>query len=441
MNNIKRIVFTIWMFIGGGITIGQTFNGTLPLPAFQWRCIAGNATLNNNPALQLTSGAMIFDSIPYAKDYTMIVVYKPVAGEETSLWQMTFGDNITRGLTTERILSDSISIRYAERTDVSPAINTLRQSSPDSTTPYARLTIEGNEALKIAEIVYFAERLDNATLRTIQSQLAVRYGITLGPVAYLDGVGHPIWDYVNSGLYHHRVTGVGNDTLTGLYQIHSRSEMNGAMLTIATDSLEYGSFLMVGDNDAPLAFEQDGNIEILRRNWKIQSTQIERKTFSLTFDTRKWAKPGDSLVLLVDNYIYLPDNVIGDSVVFSGVEFQTDSTLFSLGRGSDFWRLAQSKEKGNGVDAKTERDGKNVQSHFATRIYPNPTSGHYDLDVEGANQVQVTIYNVHGNVMATYTSEGGDVHHFEGNLPSGNVYYATISTENGSQTLKLVVIN
>lgn len=429
------------MLIGGGVAIGQPGSGILPTPMFHWRCNVGNATLNHNPAMHVSSSAIVFDSVPYAKDYTMIIVYKPVSGEENALWQMTFGDSITRSLTTERILSDSISIRYAEQTDGTPAINTLRQSSPDSTTPYFRLAVGGDGELNVAEIVYYAGRLGNAALRKVQSQLAVRYGITLGPVAHLDGAGHHIWDYADSGLYHHRVTGVGIDTITGLRQLRSRSEMGDAVLTIAIDSLENGAFLMAGDNDAPLAFEQDGDFEILERNWKIRSTNTEKETFSLTFDTKNIALAGDSLVLLVDDYIYLPDYIGGDSVLFSEVEFPSDSSLFTLGRGGNFWQLARSKgangAKGNGVES--EKSEMNVRSHFKTRIYPNPTSGHYALEVEGAEQVQVTFYNVQGTVMATSTSEGRGEHHFEGDLPSGNVYYATVNTENGSQTLRLMV--
>lgn len=459
MRIIKQFLITAGMLIVGSAAIGQTGSGILPTPVFHWRCSAGNATLNHNPAMHVASsagacgedpsmgsGAIVFDSVPYAKDYTMILVYRPVSSVETALWQMTFGDSVMRGLTTERILSDSISIRYTEQTDVTPAINTLRQSSPDSTMPYVRLAVGGDGDLNVAEVLYYAERLGNAALRRVQSLLAVRYGITLGPVSYLDGAGHHIWDYADSGLYHHRVTGVGIDTLTGLRQLRSRSEMGEAVLTIATDSMEHGAFLMVGDNDAPLAFEQDGSMEILGRNWRIQSTNMEGRRFSLAFDTRDLAMPGDSLALLVgccgvgstDSYIYLPDCVGGDSAVFSGVEFPTDSSLFTLGRGGVFWQLARlngaRRAKRSGAD-----DAAGAESRFATRIYPNPTSGHYALDVEGAGQVQVTIHNVQGAVVATYTSEGRGWHRFEGDLPSGNVYYATVSTENGSQTMKLVV--
>ena len=131
----------------------QTGSGMSPAPAFHWRCEAGNAVFNHNPARIFDDGAMVLDSVPYAKDYTMIIVYKPVSSGETMLWQMYFADSSMRGLTTERILSDSISIRYAENTSLIPVINTLRQSSPDSTSPYVRLAVGGDSAAKVAEVL------------------------------------------------------------------------------------------------------------------------------------------------------------------------------------------------------------------------------------------------------------------------------------------------
>ena len=159
-----------------------------PAPAFHWRCEAGNTVFNHNQAQIFDDGAIVFDSVPYSKDYTMIIVYKPVSSGETMLWQMLFADSSMRGLTTERILSDSISIRYTENTSFIPVINTLRQSSPDSTSPYVRLAVGGDSAAKVAEVLYYTSRLGNAALRKVQSCLAVRYGITLGPVTTLTGL-------------------------------------------------------------------------------------------------------------------------------------------------------------------------------------------------------------------------------------------------------------
>ena len=72
-------------------------------------------------------------------------------------------------------------------------------------------------------------------------------------------------------------------------------------------------------------------------------------------------------------------------------------------------------------------------------VYPNPTPGHFFIEVSGARRVTVTVYSLQGKVMATYNGSDRDSYLFEGSLPAGNSYYAAIVTETGSQTLKLVV--
>lgn len=420
---------------------------TTAAPLFHWRCPSGGATLNHNPAILTGNGAVVFDSVPYAKDYTMIVVYKPVAGVEMPLWTLSFGDAV-RGMTTERILIDSAYIRYEGRNDGRPVVSTLRQSSPDSTMPYARLVIGPADTasatggnMKVAEVLYYSGRMGNAALRKIQSRLAIRYGLTLEPVDYIDATGRHVWDCADSGRYHHRVTGVAKDTLSGLFQPRSRSEVDGAVLTISADSLHNGAYLIVGDDDMMQVFVREGSTEVLMRRWKAQATSTEGMRFTLKFDTREFAVSDDSLVLLVDSLIYLPYSVCGDSVVFEGVEFPSGSSFFTLGRGSEFWQLAQyggskgqSGQKSGNHDNVTDETG-----HFSAKIYPNPSLGHYTIEVDGSRQVQVTVYNVQGVIMASFSADGSERHVFEGNLPTGEVYYATIVTDNGSQTVKLAV--
>ncbi len=411
-------------------------------PLFHWLCTAGDSSLNFNPAAY-GGGNTVFDSLPYSKDYTMIVVYKPVADTEASVWRLDYGggygsgDHSTRGLTTERILSDSIAIRYAPQTDLTPVISTLRQSAPDSVSPYVRLVL--NDNVKVAEILYYGRRMGNAALRKVQSVLAVRYGVTLGPVDWhtADGV---IWRH--DSVYRHRVTGVGRDTLSGLCQTESRSEMGGAILTIGADTLPQGAFLLAGDDGDALDFASVDGVEMLERRWKVRAKGIIDETpFTLAFDTRSFEHPCDSLVLFVDSDIYLPSTMDSARAVFANVVLgdapadpsstNTGIHYLAIGRGEDLWRSAL-------------QNGKTAAKHLSTgdiaaSIYPNPSTGRYTLEVNGTDRVQVTIYNLQGAVMATFSSEVGNHHLFEGELPAGSVYYATITTGNTSQTLKLVV--
>jgi len=415
-----------------------------PQAAFQWQCTTGDSLLNFHPA---TTSPLAFDSLPYAGDYTMIVVYKPVADTEAAVWSLS-ADSTVRGLTTERILSDSTAIRYSDTTETFPVIHTLRQSFPEVSSSYVDLTV-GDGNIKVAEVLYFDKRLGNASLRRVQTALAVRYGITLGPVDYIGGDGSHVWSYrSDSSLYHHRITGIANDTAYNLHQLCSRSEMDGSVVTLSADSLPQGAYLLFGDNDAPLTFQQEDDIEVLARQWRVQASGAEEVGFSLAFDTRSLPIPTDSLVLVLDGDIVLPSVTTANEVRFSSLWLPSDTCTFTLARGSLLWQLAQSGAKGakghggNGDNTATKYDNTHTLTHSGIQtfsIFPNPTTGRFTLEVSGAQQVQVTIYNLQGKVEATYNDSGRDTYRFKGTLPSGNVYYATVTTENGSQTLKLVV--
>lgn len=445
MKNLYRFLLAAAMLTLCGSASCQSVTA-LPEPMFRWRCSSGDTVFNHNPAVH-AAGPLVFDSLPYVGEYTVVAVYKALADTEAVVWRMTYPDSSVRSLTTERILSDSVSVRYAGHTDGIPAVSTLRQTAPrcpvcdSGGVAYVSLAVGGGET-KVAEVSYYAGRLGNAVLRRIQTAAALRYGITLGPVDYLDGSGRKVWSHASNRACHHRITGIGAETLTGLYQTRSRSEVDGAVLTMSTDSLADGEYLVAGDDDGPLSFGTlydtlfGLSYSVLGRSWKAQFTSMEERPVRLVFDTRSLAAPADSLVLLLDGMPVLPTFAGGDSVVFGAVVFPTDSSRFTLGRGRALWQLAQVHAKrggSNGTDNREALDG------VTARIYPNPSLGSYTLEVEGASWVQVTIYNALGSAVDSFGSDSPGPHRFTGSLPTGSVYYATVTTDSGSQTIKLVV--
>lgn len=438
MQNTLKMLHVLGLLMLPSIAVCQgngasTVAAGAAVPTWQWRCSGGDALLNFNPATIVDSShTLVFDSLPYAKNYTMVVVYKPVVEAETAVWRLDFDSGLVRGLTTEHIISDNVTIRYSDATTENPVINTLRQTAPDSIAPYVRLTLGGDSlsgAVKVAEVLYFDHRLNNSMLRRVQSALAVRYGITLGPVNYVNGTGRVIWKYADSGLYHHHITGTGRDTTYNVHQLQSRSEVPGAILTVRTDNLSEGDFFVCGDNDAPLTFVYDGDIEILNRRWRINCTDVENNEFHLTFDTRSFASTNDSLVLLVDGFAYLPDSISLDAVTYKYVGFPSDTSTFTLAKSGIFWQTVKSNGRGN------SHGNASVKSY----VYPNPTTGNYTIEVSGADWVQVSIYNAQGVLMASYSDSEQAQYFFNGILPSGNSYYATVTTESGTQTMKLIV--
>lgn len=442
MKPIYKLILATCLLLPYCVVQGQVGQG-VPSPDFHWKCTSADSLLNFHPA---TITPLQFDSVPFSKDYTMIVVYKPVTDTEATVWQLVFADSSVRGLTTERIISDSSTIRYADPFGRDPVIHTLRQSAPDLSSPDVSLSV-GDGNIKVSEVLYFNHRLSTIALRRVQSALAIRYGITLGPVDYIGGSGDHVWQHRrDSALFHHRITGIGNDTACGLHQLRSRSEVDGAIVTLAADSLPQGAYILIGDNDAPLTFQlQDGDIETCERQWCVQLTGAKDAVFSLSFDTHGIPIPTDSLVLILGGDLVLPSVSTANEVCFNGLMLPSDTCVFGLARGTLLWQLAQSgakdaKSHGNTTANKSaDTDGLAHSDIQAFSLYPNPTTGHFNIEVSGASQVQITIYSLQGKVMATYGDRDRDRYCFEGSLPSGNIYYASISTENSSQTMKLVV--
>ena len=408
---------------------GEKTSNSSPLPTWQWRCTEGEALFNFNPATPVDGKhSLLFDDLPYASEYTMIVVYKPLASSEAMVWRLDYENEASRGLSTEHILSGNTAIRYTDMTSDIPVINTLRQSAPDSTAPYVRLTLGGDSlggALKVAEVLYFNQHLDNHLLRRIQSALALRYGVTLGPVDYLDANGRPVWNY-DGGLYHHRVVGVGSDNAYRVHQLLSHSEMPEALLTVTTDDLPEGACFFCGDNDAPLAFVASDDFEVLGRQWKINTIGCDNNLIHLTFDTRSFAQPRDSLVLLVDGLACFPESLSPNEVTYS-LKQPTTGSLFTLAKGASLWQR-------NSLNPQPK-----VDPQFSTQIYPNPSTGNYSLEVSGASWVKVSIYNAQGVLMDSFADSEKGQYRFNGTLPRGNSYYATVTTGSGTQTLKLIV--
>lgn len=424
IHNNPRVLLAALLLLAAAAASGQSADG-VQSPLFHWRCLAGNALLNHNPA---TTTALAFDSLPYARDYTLVVVYKPVADTESDVWRLAYGDSLVRALTTRHIVSDSIRIPYTGSALGSPAISTLRQTAPDSVAPYVPLVANPDSHLTVSELLYFDYRLGNTALRRLQTELAIRYGITLGPVNYIDAANTPVWNYRDNSDFHHRLAGIAHDSLYGLQQLRSRSEEPGALLTLVADSLPQGGYLLCGDDDGPLAFNHDGTTEVLGRQWKLQGRNMDGRPFSVAVSTCGLPQPADSLVLLVCDEVYLPAAVSAAEVRYDHVHLPTDTCRLQLARAPHFWQMAMGQARGNAQTGQT-----------AVSLYPNPTTGHFWLEVREAEQVQATVYNMHGAVEATFSDSGRSRYLFSATLPSGNVYYVTVNAGSYTRTLKLTV--
>lgn len=441
---MKKAVFKIGILL---LIFAYTAQAQLT-PSYWWKCNNGNTSYNYNPAVVLNNNQSIeLDSIPYFEEYTAIVVYHAMGeSAEKQVWQLHFNDSIRNGLTTRNIHHGKTSIQYSTDNRPGPIINTLQQSTSleaDSNQLYCRLVLGASDSMtthiKVAEVMYFEGKPGIGQLRRVQSYLAVKYGVTLGPVNYTDGNGNLLWRYNDNGEYHHRITGVGMDSIYGLVQMRSTSECDSSVITLYADSLMQGRFCLLGDNNGTLEFMQDtlSSIEYLSRIWKVNqalgSNVWDTVHYGIAVDTALLPQGSDSLVLMINNEYYFPDSIADGKLHYSNIVFNNDSTFMALVRGRILWDIAGAKTK------HTTSSSANALANISSQVYPNPTNGHYTIDVNGAEEVNIKIYNALGKEVKTYYDKEKTQYTFSGTLPNNNVYYVTITTEQGTQTTKLIV--
>ena len=135
---------------------------------------------------------------------------------------------------------------------------------------------------------------------------------------------------------------------------------------------------------------------------------------------------------MVGDEYYYPDSITDGKLYYNNIIFGSDSTFIALARGAFLWNMTNTKSKQSSVTT-------NDLAGITTQVYPNPSNGRYTIDVNGAEEVTVKIHNTLGKEVMTYYDKEKYHYTFSGTLPNNNVYYVTITTEQGSQTMKLIV--
>ncbi len=156
----------------------------------------------------------------------------------------------------------------------------------------------------IAETILFDRKLDEDERKKVNSYLAFKYGLTLkgennSLIDYVASNGSLMWTASNNNDYGNRITGIGRDDNGALYQKQSKSQVDGANITIAlgneikttnmenTNSIEKDkSFFVFSDNgqDDKFVNPTDNNNENLKhmdRIYKVEKTNWEDSILTL----------------------------------------------------------------------------------------------------------------------------------------------------------------
>lgn len=225
------------------------------------------------------------------------------------------------------------------------------------------------------EMICVPRFVSNAEKGIAESYLSVKYGISLqGEKDYVNALGDTIWKYKQNEGFNNRVTGVGRDDKTGLYQKQSgNSKKDGLYLglgTVAkcnaknTSHIPDRAFLLWGDNDGDIDFKgQLGEARKMKRVWQVQPVSEQGAQI---FDTqlviaRKEMFPREKYDPENPDYIWLAIDTLAlgtfgyqsaqyirqlphaqDSIVYQGVRWKSGlPAKFTFIKAPDFFILPE----------------------------------------------------------------------------------------------------
>ncbi len=222
-----------------------------------------------------------------------------------------------------------------------------------------------------AEMIYYERELTPAERQSVESYLALKYGITLSTdfdgdaVAletgggvnegdYVSSAGTPIWDADVNSSYHFSIAGVGRDDNSGLLQTTSQSVNSSAIFSLSETTFNDDDFVIWGNNNAGLSTSVSGSAfdRELDRVWKIQPnatnvSDIDQMTFDLSTVSVLPENLAD-FTLLVDT-----DEDFSDATPISPDSFSSDILTFNNVdlSGVTFFTLAFNFSSPAGIDA------------------------------------------------------------------------------------------
>ncbi len=291
------------------------------------------------------------------KGVTIFSVHTPAA-QEHLLWSM--GDSLL--MTSKRMadLSDCRYVNFMNEDNAAPVITAYTRNRSDK--EELRLTEHKNDlplktdTATLNECLYFNRALSYGERQRVESYLAMKYGITLSqfyPTSYFASDGTIVWDAASLAEYSHRIAAIGRDDVSGLCQ-HTASSASAPTLFSMTDNghLQNMDFILCGDNDAPLTFEEKrGETKYMKRSWMTYSSTGESARYAkIKFDATQLQQmyplaEGEKYWIRVkssdDTYYYNTQAV--EHLIFDSVKIEKEASAITLLAAPDFFVEVEKK--------------------------------------------------------------------------------------------------
>lgn len=278
----------------------------------------------------------------------------------------------------------------------------------------------------ISEIVVYDRGLNPTEKKKVNSYLALKYGLTLnnGLTDYIasdyDSNETKMWSAVKNAGFGKRITGIGKDAASGLEQKQSKSQENGALVTIAAGNdikasneaypdntiTNDRSFLTFSDNDGDTAYSVPvgTNMSRMARTFKVDKTNWLGGNVTLQLDGVQADKPtyivigADSgftgtlkAAQLVNGKITLNSSDMADGSYFAFAQTIDNSKAPGGVSGASLWlKPSGASDNGSGLLAGwTDETGNNTFTVNGTPDY-KPGNANFNSAVTFANTASNT---------------------------------------------------
>jgi hypothetical protein len=403
-------------------------------------------------------------------EMTLFVVYQAAdSTQEQGIWCLANLDTCKMIVTTHRMaqLEPVEYINFIDQPKSGPQINTYSRYGVPFAQPLTQHLTIGAPPVHpklpvlpfrgtIAEMIVFNQLLDYEAILQVQSYLALKFGIHLEN-SYFNAAGQVMWDFERNQTFSQRITGIGRDDKSGLYQRQSTNNL----ITIGAERIaptneqntarfDDNTYLIWGDNNKDLYFENKSLIiKPLNRKWLI--TVHPKSGFPTTLKVdinqiRSIVSPNEPYYLLIDRCtktdfdVIHADTLRADSLDQNGFAYFNQVQWDVDGSGSDVFSI--------GTKAQTDLNhwtNINKGNFKNVSLYPNPTEdGHFTLriDIYQKKNIKIQIYNLLGDCLFTKSLIDSDFYIYEGQLSMVNAtYLVQIIDDATSQTFKMTVFN
>lgn len=216
---------------------------------------------------------------------------------------------------------------------------------------------------EILEVFSYTARPNDTEIQQIESYLSLKYGVTLdqtSPQNYLSSDASIIWNATDATGYMTDVGGIMQDDNSGLLQKQSRSQNDGAILTVgvgtlsATNAANSGTFpqdkasWVWGHNGSAVTKASVINTDLptqvterTPRSWRINTSEPSHNlSFSFDLTGLGYTLNADDFSLILSNTANMVNGVSytggvinGNEITFSNITVPVGDSFFSLGTG------------------------------------------------------------------------------------------------------------